>query len=355
MHFGIIRKVYFLTNIVAVSLFLSSCGEKKTQESNRNFNLLPESGTLVQSGDDIALKVDMKGEFADSVQYFLDDQFIGSEKDTSTLRFNSTGILLGSRFIQAKIYYQSDTTILNSNLVIVTAKVPDQYGYQVVNTYDHDITAYTQGLEFHDGIFYESDGENGGSSLRRVSLEGKVLKQIDFPYEIFAEGIAIVDNKIIMLTWQQKMGFIFDKNTLEQIGTFPYQNSLEGWGLCFDGNKLYKSDGSNKIYILNKDNYREERYIEVCDNKGPVTQLNELEWIDGKIYANIYTSDLIAIINPNTGEVESYINLIGLRKDDVEDESQHVLNGIAWDAKGKRLFVTGKTWPKLYEIKLVKR
>src|SRR5690606_2877052 len=135
----------------------------------------------------------------------------------------------------------------------------------------------------------------------------------------------------------------------ELLRTIPYNHADEGWGLAFNGNIIYNTDGTNRIFKLNKETYQPEGFIEVYDDKGPVNYLNEMEWIDGKIYANIYTSDLIAIIDPKTGEVVSYSNLMGIRNDAVEDESQDVLNGIAWDAKGKRLFVTGKKWPHLYQ------
>ncbi|RRN77838.1 glutaminyl-peptide cyclotransferase, partial [Pseudoxanthomonas sp. SGD-10] len=162
-----------------------------------------------------------------------------------------------------------------------------------------------------------------------------------------------VGDKILQLTYKEKVMFVYDKNTFELLQTIPYNHADEGWGLAFNGETIFNTDGSNRLFKLNKDTYQPEGFIEVYDDKGPVVYLNELEWIDGKIYANIYTSDMIAIINPNTGEVEGYINLIGLNKEAVGDETQDVLNGIAWDGNRKRLFVTGKKWTQLFEIRKV--
>ncbi len=335
--------------------FLLACKEKESNTNSSSSFLSPESGAIVKLGDEIKLKVSFANAAVDSVIYFIDSLKVAAKKDSTAFFYKTDNLSLGSRLLSAQIFRNGTAEEVNTNIVIVPSKAPEMYSYKVVSTYAHDTTSYTQGLEYHDGIFYESDGENGGSSLRKVNVNtGKVLKQLDFPLETFAEGIAVYDDKIVMLTWQQNTGFVFDKNTFEQKATFPYQNSKEGWGLCFNGKNLYKSDGTNKIYLLNKDNYKEEGFIEVYDEKGPVTELNELEYIDGKIYANIYTSNLIAIINTQSGEVEAYINLTGLLKDPIPNPDNYVLNGIAWDVAGKKLYVTGKKWPKLFEIEIIK-
>ena len=170
---------------------------------------------------------------------------------------------------------------------------------------------------------------------------------------------SLVGDKIVMLTWQNRLGLIFDAESFKQLGTFPFGVSMEGWGLCFDGNRLIKSDGTNKIWFLNKDTYKEEDSIVVYDDNGPVDSLNELEYIDGKIYANVYTENIIVVINPTSGVIEKKIDFSGLLSagyfKDEDERNNNVLNGIAWDKAGRRLFVTGKKWPHLFEVKLQAR
>ena len=351
MLFGIIKK-QTLNSLFVIPLIVAtafSCKDKNNKAGD-SISLYPESGTSYKLGEEF--KVSVKTEnLPDSIQYYTDGKLVATKKDTSNISINTSDLALGSRVIIAKVFFEGKEEEIQSSITILTSKVPKQFGFNVLQTYKHDVSSYTQGLEYHDGIFYESDGEYGASSLRKVSVDGKVLKQIDLDKRYFAEGITVIGNKILMLTYKEKVMFEYDKNTFELLRTIPYNHADEGWGLAFDGNIIYNTDGTNRIFKLNKETYQPEGFIEVYDDKGPVNYLNEMEWIDGKIYANIYTSDLIAIIDPKTGEVEAYINLMGIRSDAVEDESQDVLNGIAWDAKGKRLFVTGKKWPKLFEIK----
>lgn len=359
MLFGIIKfyKLNYIAFFILSFLTIASCGRKDKATSGNSgiFITSPESGAIIKSGEEVLIKLNYGEIEVDSIQYFLDSTKVAVKTDTSAFELKSHDCPLGNRLITVKVFAKDLQEELTTNVVFVSSKTPEQYGYEILNTYKHDITSYTQGLEFHDGIFYESDGEYGGSSIRKVALDGKVIKQKDLDKKYFAEGLTVVGDKIIQLTYKERVIFEYDKNSLELLKTYPYNHANEGWGLAFDGETIYNTDGSNKIFKLNKTTYQPEGVIEVYDDKGPLESLNELEWVEGKIYANIYTSDLIAIINPHTGEVEAYINLIGLRKEQVEDESQDVLNGIAWDAKGKRLFVTGKKWPKLFEIRKVKR
>lgn len=350
-------KLNYIAIFILSILSIASCNRKDKSLSGDSalFIAAPQSGAVIKSGEEVLIKLNFGDKAIDSVQYFLDTTKLAAKTDTSAFSLKSVDCPLGSRQITVKIFGKDVQEELTTNIVFVSSKTPVQYGYEIVNTYNHDITSYTQGLEFHNGIFYESDGEYGASSLRKVALDGKVIKQLDLDKKYFAEGITVVGDKIIQLTYKERVILEYDKNTFELLKTYPYNHANEGWGLTFDGQTIYNTDGSNKIFKLNKTTYQPEGFIEVFDDKGPVVSLNELEWVEGKIYANIYTSDLIAIINPETGEVEAYINLIGLTNEQVEDENQDVLNGIAWDAKGKRLFVTGKKWPKLYEIRKVKR
>ncbi len=340
-----------ITFFILLSVF--SCKDKNRQQSYNT--LFPESGTMLKLGEDLNFSLIISGGLPDSIQYFVDDKLVASKADTASFSLSTLGMTLGKKQLVVKMFRGDKTEELKSQIVITSSIKPVLYSFEIEDTFNHDITSYTQGLEYHGGVFYESDGEYGASSLRKVALDGKVLQQKDLEARYFAEGITVVGDKILQLTYKEKVMFVYDKNTFELLQTIPYNHAEEGWGLTYDGETIYNTDGTNRIFKLNKETFQPEGIIEVYDDKGAVVYLNEMEWVDGKIYANIYTSDMIAIINPQTGEVEGYINLIGLHKDAVGDTSQDVLNGIAWDGNGKRLFVTGKKWNKLYQIKLVKQ
>jgi glutamine cyclotransferase len=224
--------------------------------------------------------------------------------------------------------------------------------YRVVNEYSHDPGAFTQGLVYEDGVFYEGTGLRGRSSLRRVDLEtGAVLQYLALPEQYFGEGIAVLEDEIFQLTWKARIGFVYDKDSfgLQQVFTYPG----EGWGLTHDGQRLIMSDGTPTLRLLDPKTLEETGQVQVSYEGRPVWALNELEYIQGEVYANIWKTDSIARINPQTGEVVGLINLEGLLDPQDHDEPVDVLNGIAYDAKGDRLFVTGKLWPKLFEIELV--
>ncbi|RJQ56533.1 MAG: glutaminyl-peptide cyclotransferase [Nitrospiraceae bacterium] len=226
------------------------------------------------------------------------------------------------------------------------------YGYRVVNTYPHDPESFTQGLFFEDGALYEGTGLNGRSSLRKVKLQtGAVVKVHKLTREFFGEGITVVGNKIIQLTWKSRIGFVYDKDSFNLLRTFKYPT--EGWGITYNGKYLILSDGTANLYFLEPETFREVRRVEVRDINGPVSRINEMEYIRGEIYANIWLTDRIAKINPGTGRVNGWIDLKGLSPFSGRDENIKVLNGIAYDEKNDRLFVTGKLWPYVYEIKLV--
>jgi len=228
------------------------------------------------------------------------------------------------------------------------------YGFVVKNTYPHDPQAFTQGLFFRDGHLYESTGLNGQSTIRKVELKtGKVLQKADLPADVFGEGVTAVGNNMIGLTWTSQVGYVFDIKTFKLKQTFKY--SGEGWGLASDAKHVYMSDGSASIRILDPKTMKEVRRIQVTAEGEAVARLNELEMVDGQLFSNVWGSDVIARIDPDSGKVLGLINLTGLLTPGQRGSANQdaVLNGIAWDAKGKRLFVTGKLWPKLFEIELV--
>jgi glutaminyl-peptide cyclotransferase len=225
------------------------------------------------------------------------------------------------------------------------------YGYQIQHVYPHDPNAFTQGLQYVDGVLYEGTGLNGRSSIRKVKLEtGEVLQKRDVPAPHFGEGITVWKSELIELTWQSEVAFVYDRNTFEERRTFTYVG--EGWGLTHDGTNLIMSDGSERLRVLDPATFAERRRIQVTAAGAPLKNLNELEYVKGEIFANIWTTDYIARIAPDTGRVTGYIDLRGLLTAR-ERPSDGVLNGIAYDEPRDRLFVTGKLWPKLFEIKLV--
>jgi glutamine cyclotransferase len=227
---------------------------------------------------------------------------------------------------------------------------PANYTYNVVNVYPHDKTAFTQGLVFEDGILYEGTGRYGQSTLRRVELEtGNVTQLYSLPDQFFGEGITIFDDKIIQLTWKSKKGFVYDKSSFDLLQEFTYPT--DGWGITHDGSRLIMSDGTATLIFLDPETFQKIGQVEVYDEE-PVTMLNELEYIHGMVYANIWMDEKIAIINPQTGRVTGWIDLEGI-SDSENQNAYNVLNGIAYDIEKDRLFVTGKLWSKLYEIELV--
>lgn len=246
-------------------------------------------------------------------------------------------------------------TALAALLLVVStgcgARTVKYYDIKVVKEYPHDVTSYTQGLFFNGGDLYESTGEYGKSTFRKVDLEtGKALKKFDFNKKYFVEGSVMLDGKLFILTWLNKVLFVYDAKTLEYKQTYSYPR--EGWGLTTDGKSLIASDGSSKIYFLDS-SLKLQKTLNVTMNGRAVRYLNELEWIDGKIWANVYTTDTIVVIDPKSGEVESIINCAGLLDQKLVTQDTDVLNGIAVNPADGKIYLTGKNWPKLFEIKLV--
>jgi glutamine cyclotransferase len=224
------------------------------------------------------------------------------------------------------------------------------YTYSVVNVYPHDRTAFTEGLAFENDLLYESTGLYGNSTLRLEELEtGKILRLHALQAQFFGEGVAIIGDKIVQLTWQSHKGYVYDKATFELLQEFEYPT--EGWGITYDGNRLIMSDGTSNLCFLDPVTFEKVGQVKVHDT-APVTGLNELEYVKGEVYANIWKEDKIAVINPQTGQVTAWIDLKGIQGSENQD-ANNVLNGIAYDTNRDRLFVTGKMWPRIFEIRLV--
>ena len=233
-----------------------------------------------------------------------------------------------------------------------TDKFPKYYTYQIIDTFPHDENAFTQGLVFENGLFYESTGRYGSSSVRRVDPStGDILKIYELPDQFFGEGLTVVDDQIIQLTWRSKVGFVYNKENFALKSEFSYQT--EGWGITYDGSRLLMSDGTATLYFLDVRTFEQIGTIEVFDGNTPIARLNELEFINGEIFANVWGTESIVRIDPQTGKVTGWISLQGLLDRKTLDKPVDVLNGIAYDEINKRIFVTGKLWPNIFHIALV--
>jgi glutamine cyclotransferase len=340
---------YKLLTFIGFSLLFFSCGKNATSKKS-NFSIQINSDTsIITNAETLTVELlNPKNIAYDSVQLSLDNKLISSSIDLST-------IPLGEKRIKAKIFYDSKFEVALKKVIVVNAVPPKLYTYEIVNTYPHDITSYTQGLEFYKGGLYESTGQYGESKLRKLDYKkGTVLKSVNLNSAYFGEGLSVLNDKIYQLTWKEGRGLVYDLKNFEQIETFNYGQSKEGWGLCNDGEKFYKSDGTENLWILNPTTLAEERYIQAYTDKGKLTNLNELEWVDGKIYANRYQKNGVAIINPKNGAIEAVIDFKALKNKVTKHQGLDVLNGMAYNPETQTLFLTGKRWDKLFEVKIIK-
>ena len=350
------NKIKFLFAVAL--LFAAACTHKNKEV---NINISPEAGTSYKAGDKVTVRVNLPADTKiDSIVYLVDSVRFASQKDTAAITLKTDTAVLGIKEITAKVYAGGQSQEATTNIVLTAAKAPEELTYKVIKVFPHDTSAYTEGLLYQDGYLYESTGNQGQSELRKVSLEtGKVIQRAKLEPQYFGEGSAIVGDKIVMLTYREKVGFVFDKNTFKLLKTFSNNVGIEGWGMTNDGKKLYLDDSSNRIYFLDRDDYHQTGFIDVYDDQGPVNQVNELEYINGKLYSNVYTTNYILVIDPKTGAVLQRADMKNLwplaSRPEGFDNDENVLNGIAWDAKGKRLFITGKKWPHLYQVEFMKK
>ena len=323
-----------------------------------NCNPDPSSGFKIQiksSGDKILIDdrisiniISPNKKIIDSIEYYLNDRLVSNEVKLVDYK-------VGENNVAAKIFSNNEIISINKKFDIYSNIEPEIMTYKVITEYKHDKNAYTQGLEFYNNQLYESTGLNGKSTLRKSDYKsGEILNIVKLDYEYFGEGLTIINDKIYQLTWKNNIGFIYDLD-FNKIGNFNYGKSKEGWGLCNDGSFIYKSDGTNKIWILDPETLEEIRYIEVLTNRSKIKNINELEYIDGKIYANTYqfNRDVVIVINPLNGVVEKVIDFSGIRDRVTQKPDLDVMNGIAYfDGK---IFVTGKNWDKLFEVEVVSK
>ena len=334
--------------IIFLSTLLIACGTNNGQNKGGFILKTNSKNNTFSNNETLALSLqNPKNQTIDSIVFKLDNKKIG--ESSSLIDFK-----LGKQTIEAVVYFNNEHQSVFQNIIILNNETPKIFTYKIINEYPHDITSYTQGLEFYNDTLYESTGQYKESKLRKVDYKtGSILKNINLADDYFGEGLTILNNKIYQLTWQKGIGFIYDINSFEKTNSFKYGKSKEGWGLCNDNNVIYKSDGSEDIWILNPETLVEQEYIQVYTNKGPIKEINELEWINGKIYANRYQKDGVAIINPKNGAVIGVIDFSPLKKLVKQHQGLDVLNGIAYNPKTKTVFVTGKRWDKLFEIEII--
>ena len=342
-------KRHNLLAIIFLTILIASCGSNNGQRKSDFIIKTNTTENAIANNETLSISIENpKNHTIDSIFYTLNGKQI--EEQIALKDFK-----LGSQTIEATVYFNGEKQRATKNIIILNNEPPKIYTYKIINEYPHDITSYTQGLEFYNDTLYESTGQYGESKLRKLDYKaGTVYKNIDLANEYFGEGLTILNDKIYQLTWQKGIGFIYDAKTLNKLDSFKYGKSKEGWGLCNDGSKIYKSDGTESIWLLNPNTLTEENHIEVFTNKGKIVGINEMEWIDGDIYANRYQKDGVAIINPKNGAVIGVIDFSPLKKLVTQHQGLDVLNGIAYNPKTKTIFVTGKRWDKLFEVEIVK-
>ncbi|RSK38256.1 glutaminyl-peptide cyclotransferase [Mangrovimonas spongiae] len=333
---------------IALSTIIVSCGNNiaemkknisiKTNTKNNSFTL----------GETLEVSLENPKNYdIGNVTFLLDGNKISNKTLLNTIK-------LGVHTLEAQIQLNDTPETIATNITVLNNKTPKVYHFEIINEFPHDITSYTQGLEFYNGELYESTGQYGESKLRKVDYKtGEPIKSINLPNQYFGEGLTVLNNRVYQLTWKRGTGFIYNAETFEKTGSFKYNNSKQGWGICNDGKTLYKSDGTEKIWTLDPETLMEQSYIQAYHSKGKVVELNELEWVNGKIYANRWQKNGVAIINPKNGAVEGVIDFSPLHKKVTQHPKLDVLNGIAYNPETQTLFVTGKRWDKLFEVKII--
>lgn len=364
-------KKYNILIPLVLGVAFMSCSNKKNLEKNV---LSIETGHLKQlykGNEDIKLSLKTtENAQVDSVVYFFNDKKIGASLKNDVLNLNLKQQKLGKTVIKAVAYADTANKEFTTNIEITAPNAPAFYTYKIVNTFPHDQEAYTQGLEFYNGILYEStgNGEGGGttqsgrgtgkkgiSSVRQVDYKtGKIIKIHNQPANIFGEGCTILNNKLYQLTYQNNEAYVFNPETLVQEKTLPYFQKMEGWGLTNDGKHLYMTGGTEFIYKLDPETFKEIDRVSVYTDKNAIPLANEMEWVDGKIYANFYAQNAVAVIDPTTGAIEAVIDFSNLVNLTTYHDDRDVMNGIAYNPQTKTFFLTGKNWDKMFEVQIIK-
>ena len=343
---------FFIPLAIAI-LFLACEGDPKPKQlfeiefagKTNEFRNLESVAVSIKNKKDKAI---------DNVSYSIDGKNLQIQDDKLSLDVTR----LGQKELKAVIEYEGNTAEITKKIKVLSGTAPEIYTYEIINEYPHDFNAFTQGLEFYNDTLYESTGSGGNakSFIRKIDFKtGKVLQQKDLAKNYFGEGITILNNKLYQLTWRSSIGFVYRLQDFEELNSFQYGESKEGWGLCNDGKMIYKSDGTEKIWLLDPETLTEVSHIEIVTNKSIFNKANELEYVDGKIYANVWQKESMMIIDAESGAIVGVINMAGLKNKVKKHENLDVLNGVAYNPKRGTFFVTGKNWDKLFEIRIKKK
>jgi glutamine cyclotransferase len=334
-----------------------ACGGDNFQPNDLFEIQLEDNQSKFQQNESIGIGIlNKQDKTINTVTYSIDGQELPIENNV--MKFDIP--TLGNKTLKAVIAFDDTSVEISKKLKVLAPNPPKIYTYEIIKEYPHDNRAYTQGLEFYQDTLYESTGKKGRSSLRKVNYKtGEVLKKIDLDNSIFGEGLTILNGKIYQLSWQSRIGYIYDLNDFKKIDSFQYGQSKEGWGLANDGEKIFKSDGTENIWFLNPVTMIEEGHIQTVTHKSINDNINEMEYVDGKLYANVYQRSGVMIIDAKSGIMEGVVNFSGLSDKVTQGENwsktENVLNGIAYHPERKTFFVTGKDWDKLFEVKIMKK
>lgn len=339
------KKIFF-TGCVAIFLALGGCSSKQSV----SYKIITKSAVKkVRPADTVYLSLNTLAD-TKSHQFFWNNKKI----DTPYIIPQYTG----EQEVKAIIETENGSKEITKNIRVFASEKPKVYTYTLVNTYPHDINAYTQGLEFVGDTLYESTGQYGASSVRKVAFKtGEIIQKSSLDKAYFGEGLTHFGGKIIQLTWKKKLGFVYNPSDLTLEKSFKFTQSPEGWGLCNDGKVLYKTDGSQKLWTLDPNTFEELDSKDIVTHNTYLSKVNEMEYVDGMIYGNTYqfNKDVVVIIDPKTGIVNGVVDFSGLKKKVQQHNRLDVFNGIAYHPKRKTFFVTGKYWDKLFEVKIIEK
>jgi len=349
---GMCKEPYFMSSLKfwafsSILLFFMACGDGNPEKM---FSIRLDKDEFHRN-EKVPVAIENKRDKEiEAVHYFIDGKELPLQDHALTLDVEK----LGSKTLVARVTFEGNSVEVPRKITVLADKAPTLYTYEILHEYPHDAGAFTQGLEFHRDTLYESTGKKGASSIRKVDFEtGKILKKIDLEPNYFGEGITLLDGKLYQLTWQAGIGFVYDGTTLKRTGNFQYGQSKEGWGLCNDGDVIYKSDGTEKIWLLNPETQFEVGHLEIVTNTSMFNKANELEYVDGKIYANVWQKESMMIIDAQSGAISGVVNFGGLREKVTQTPQLDVLNGVAYHPCRKTFFVTGKYWDKLFEVRII--
>lgn len=344
---------YNFLSFILLGIAMTACGDKKNNDTSLFSFDESKFPAHYHSQETLELGIlNPNSKEIDSVIYYLNDKKIGSKKGHGKLSFQLKDQKLGYQNLKALVYFEGESVQTTARIELGSDIEPKLLKYTVLKTYPHDIASFTEGLEFYKDTLYESIGLYKSSKLLKTDYKtGRIYKSLKLDDRYFGEGITFINNKIYQLTWQEKTGFIYNANTWKLEKTFTYEKDIEGWGMTNDGKYIYQTDKTEKIWKMDPETQKMVDYVNVYSGDSKIPSINELEWINGKIYCNVWQKDAIAIVNPISGAVEGILDMSGLRKL-IQYPKAEVLNGIAYNPKTKTIFVTGKNWDKMFEIKV---